>query len=209
MQNNNLFNEQEQAQGLEMVSVHLGEALEANEIVSEHVADFSSDNPAVYCGTYGKYNDGCIDGAWLDLTTFDSYEEFIEVCKLLHRDEEDPELMFQDYENFPRDWYSESCMDESTFEKIKKYADMDDNMREAFDDYLNNFSFVDFESFEEAYCGKYDSEEDFAEQLVDECYDIDKMMGSLASYFDYKAFARDLFMSDYWMGYNGHVFRNC
>ncbi len=209
MQNNNLFNEQEQAQGLEMVSVHLGEALEANEFVREHVADFTSDNPAVYCGTYAKYNDGCIDGAWLDLTTFDSYDDFIEVCKKLHRDEEDPELMFQDFENFPKDWYSESCMDEVTFNNIQKYADMNEEMREAFDDYICNFSFVDFESFEEAYCGKYNSEEDFATELLDDCYDIERMMGSLARYFDYEAFARDLFMTDYWMGYNGHVFRNC
>ena len=52
-----------------------------------------------------------------------------------------------------------------------------------------------------------DSEEDFAEQLVNDCYNIDNMMGSLSSYFDYKAFARDLFMSDYTMGEHGHVFR--
>ncbi len=208
MQNNKFFNEQVQAQGLEMVKVHIGEALEANEIVREHITFCNDNNPAVYCGTYAKYNDGCIDGAWLDLTTFDSYDEFIEVCKLLHRDEEDPELMFQDYENFPREWYSESCMEEETFENIKRYADMDEDMREAFDDYMDNFGFVDFDRFEESYCGKYSSEEDFAEQLVDECYDIDKMMGSLAIYFNYKAFARDLFMSDYTMGDNGHVFRN-
>ena len=49
--------------------------------------------------------------------------------------------------------------------------------------------------------------EDFAEQLVNDCYNIDNMMGSLSSYFDYKAFARDLFMTDYTMGEHGHVFR--
>jgi antirestriction protein len=32
--------------------------------------------PSVYVGTYHKYNCGSIAGAWLDLTDFDSSEEF-------------------------------------------------------------------------------------------------------------------------------------
>lgn len=32
-------------------------------------------------------------------------------------------------------------------------------------------------------------------------------MGDLSNYFDYAAFARDLFMYDYYMD-NGHVFRH-
>lgn len=53
--------------------------------------------PSVYCGTYAKYNDGNLCGLWLDLSTFDGYDEFINFCKALHADEDDPELMFQDY----------------------------------------------------------------------------------------------------------------
>lgn len=34
------------------------------------------------------------------------------------------------------------------------------------------------------------------------------MMGSLERYFDYEAFARELFMYDYSMGANNNVFRN-
>lgn len=211
MQDNNLFSNQEQAQGLEMtqdfVTVKLGEALEADERIREHGYDYETGHPAVYCGTYRKYNEGSIDGAWLDLTTFADYDEFIEVCRLLHRDEEDPELMFQDYENFPYKWYSESCMDEETFDKIQEYAEMDESRQEAFDDYMDICSDDDFESFDDAYCGKWDSKEDFARQLVDDCYDIERMMGSLSYYFDYEAYGRDLFMTDYTMGDNGHVFR--
>ena len=33
----------------------------------------------------------------------------------LHADEENPELMNQDYECFPSAWYSESGIDEDTF----------------------------------------------------------------------------------------------
>ena len=62
--------------------------------------------------------------------------------------------------------------------------------------------------FEEAYCGEWDSEEDFARYIVEECYDFERSMGDLARYFDYEAFGRELFMYDYSIGANNNVFRN-
>ena len=32
-------------------------------------------NPSVYCGTYGKYNNGSLFGLWLDITKFNDYDE--------------------------------------------------------------------------------------------------------------------------------------
>jgi len=130
------------------------------------------------------------------------------VCRDLHADEEDPELMFQDYECFPKELYSESCMDEDTFYKIQKYGLLlDEKEKEAFDDYLDLGYDFDIEKFREAYMGQWDSERAFAIHIIDECYDIERMMGSLSSYFDYDSFARDLFISDYAMGDHHHVFR--
>ena len=60
---------------------------------------------------------------------------------------------------------------------------------------------------QEPYCGEWDSEEDFARHIVDECYNLESEMGDLARYFDYEAFGRDLFMYDYTMGANNNVFR--
>jgi antirestriction protein len=141
---------------------------------------------------------------WIDLTTFDDYDEFIEFCYDLHADEEDPELMFQDYENFPRELYSESCFDEDEFDTIIKYASFAD--RDAVDAFLTCYSADELDKFDDAYQGEFDSEEDFARHIVDECYDLDKMLGNLSYYFDYDAFARDLFMCDYFYD-NGYVFR--
>ena len=53
---------------------------------------------SVYVGTYSKYNAGSLKGEWLDLDNYDSYAEFIDACKSLHADEDDPELMYQDWE---------------------------------------------------------------------------------------------------------------
>ncbi|MBO6250567.1 MAG: antirestriction protein ArdA, partial [Muribaculaceae bacterium] len=46
--------------------------------------------------------------------------------------------------------------------------------------------------------GKWSSEEDFAEQLAEDCCMLEGAPEFLKSYFDYKAFARDLFIDDYY-----------
>lgn len=59
----------------------------------------------LYVGTYAKYNSGDLSGAWLDLDKFANAEEFEAACKRIHKDERDPELMFQDVETDPGcDW---------------------------------------------------------------------------------------------------------
>ena len=173
--------------------------------VEDYMNDYEEGNPAVYVGTYAKYNDGNLFGMWVDLTKCGDYDTFMEVCHSLHADEEDPELMYQDYECFPSVLYSESGIDEDTFGKIMEYANLDDDDREAYEAFTDSFGNESFESFKERYMGKWDSEKDFAEHIVDECYNLEGM-GFLASYFDYEAYARDLFIEDYYFS-EGFVFR--
>ena len=174
--------------------------------IGEHKSDCSG-NPSIYCGTYGKYSgEKGICGLWIDLTTFYDYDDFLNFCYAIHADEEDPELMFQDYEAFPKKWYDESSFDEDSFEAVREYSDMcDKHGQEAVDDYMEFYDELD--NFEEAFCGEWDSEEDFARHIVEECYDLERSMRDLARYFDYEAFARDLFMWDYYCD-NGYVFRH-
>lgn len=175
------------------------------EAVINHKSDCDG-QPSVYVGTYGKYNDGSLCGLWIDLSTFNDYDDFIDFCKAIHADEEDPELMAQDFEGFPRQWYDEGFMSEDDFDNIIEYSELCDKYsRETVDDYMEFHDELD--DFEEAYCGEWDSEEDFARHIVEECYDLEKSMGELANYFDYEAFGRELFMWDYSMGANGNVFR--
>ena len=173
--------------------------------IVDHKSDCDGE-PSVYVGTYAKYNDGSLCGLWIDLSTFNDYDEFINFCKAIHADEEDPELMAQDFEGFPRQWYNEGFMDEDDFDHILEYTKMcDEHGDEAIEDYMEFYD--DLDHFDDAYCGEWDSEDDFARSIVEDCYDIEKSMGSLSIYFDYEAFARDLFMYDYGMGANNHVFR--
>ena len=174
--------------------------------VEDYMADYKLGHPSVYVGTYRKYNEGSIFGMWVDMEACGDYDTFMEVCHKLHADEEDPELMFQDYENFPRCWYSESCMDKATFDKIMEYAELDEDDQEAYEEYLNNYDDESIEAFRERYLGQFDSEGDFAYYIVNEMYNLDEMMGHLASYFDYERYAHELFSTDYYYS-NHYVFR--
>ena len=175
--------------------------------IGEHKSDCSG-NPSIYCGTYGKYSgEKGICGLWIDLTTFYDYDDFLNFCYAIHADEEDPELMFQDYEAFPKKWYDESSFDEDSFEAVREYSDMCDKYSADAVDAFIDWGCEELEHFEDCYVGEYDSEEDFAREIVDECYDLEKLMGHLANYFDYEAYARDLFMCNYHFD-NGYVFQN-
>ena len=177
------------------------------EELKNHEQTNGSDSPALYCGTYGKYNSGNLSGIWVDVSTFDSYEDFVNFCLAIHADEEDPELMYQDFENMPDSLYHES-MGEKEFNKIEEYCELcDEYSVEAVEDFLEWYSPEDLDMMHDVYVGVYDSEEDFAREIVNGCCDLEKMMGDLSYYFNYEALARDLFLGDYHLGSHGTVLR--
>ncbi len=133
-------------------------------------------------------------------------EEFEEVCRKLHGDEDDPEFMFQDYEGFPSEWYNEGGFDDDTFDKIVEYCGMEEKEREAYTAYIECTCDDDVESFHDRYVGEYESEEDFAELILQESY-IPKEAEWMLNYFDMESYARTLFMEGYtW--WDGFVFRD-
>ena len=129
-------------------------------------------HPAVYVGTYKKYNNGSLYGEWVDLTKFDTYEDFMRYIRRLHKDERDPEFMMQDFEGYPREWYYESGMSKETFNKIKEYweaFDGDDVKKQAFEawtDYAGRDASI--EELEEKYLGTYDSEYDYIDEMMEQ-----------------------------------------
>ena len=181
--------------------------------IEDYKSDYREGNPAVFVCTYHKLNCGrSLDGEWLDITKFADYDEFMAVCRFLHRDEADPEFAYLDYENFCSSWYCESSLDERTFDLIKEFAELDEDEREAFEVYVAAFgSSKDdwriFDNFREAYQGKWDSEKDFTYNLVDELGMLHNVPQFVSDYFDFERFSRALFESDYYFE-SGFVFRN-
>lgn len=133
----------------------------------------SSTSPRLYVGTYAKYNAGSIKGAWLDLEDYADRDSFLEACAELHKDESDPEFMFQDFEGFPRAWYSESSAPPD--ELWEEFLDLSDDERAAFGCYADHMGGpVTVEEFRDAYQGVWDSGAAFAENIAEECGDIPK-----------------------------------
>lgn len=159
----------------------------------------------IYVGTYKKYNEGSLFGKWIKLCDYTDREEFYEACNQLHSDEKDAELMFQDWEYIPDDMINESWISENVFELINRASEIAN-----FESFV---SFLDFSSysleneeldylltkFRDSYQGKYDTEEDFAYQLVEDCYNLSEFV---KSYFDYEKYSDDLFLTDYYFDDN-------
>ena len=162
--------------------------------------NYTGDTPKIYVGTYAKYNDGSLDGKWVDLTEYSDYDEFLAAMHELHSDEDDPEFMVQDYENFPEKWYHEGGLPtEEEFNKINEYYMMDDDRKEAYEAYVNYTGDDDFDNFQEAYQGHFDSPTDFAYDIVDNLGWEGVGQENIDMYFDYDSFGRDL-MYDYHIG---------
>ena len=182
------------------------QALSSAELAA-HAATLVNTVPAVYCGTYGKYNDGSLFGKWINLTSFDDYDEFIEFCHRLHHDEDDPEFMYQDYEGFPHCWYSESCMDRTTFDSIQEWWNLPEDERDAFEAYLNyKGSDATIEDFHDHYCGKWSCGADFAEDLLNQTGDLVDIPIWIRSCIDFGAIWRSLDTAGDYTIEDGYVF---
>lgn len=156
--------------------------------------------PAIYCGTYHKYNCGSIFGKWFKLNEFADCYEFLDACRELHSDEEDPELMFQDWEGIPEALCSESWVSD----KVWEYMEACENRpQDAVDYFIGENGTWDERRFDETYCGSgFGDFEDYAEQVFD---DVEECPPGLRGYIDMESYARDL-EQDYIFA-NGHVFR--
>lgn len=166
----------------------------------------------LYVGTYKKYNEGSLAGAWLDLDDYADKEEFLEACYELHKDEEDPELMFQDYEKehpWEEGLYSESCVPEKYWE-LKEAAEncsLDDDALEAWCSQENIKEQEDFQRAEKCYCGHYTSWNpgaDYAEELYTDLGYMDND-NPLLRYVDWDAVWRDLTFENYFEE-SGYIF---
>ena len=166
----------------------------------------------IYVGTYAKYNNGSIFGKWLDPTEYHELAEFYEACRELHADETDPEFMFQDHEGIPERFISESHLSEDFYayrEVVYSWADSQVEALETFIKWMQPQGDIDemVSSFEDSFEGEFDTELDFTYHYIEYCGYLSNVPDTVANYFDYEKFNRDLFMSDF-THQNGFVFRN-
>lgn len=144
-------------------------------------------NAAVYVGTYGKYIVGNLKGAWLKLNDYKDYEDFRKACNELHSDEEDPELMYQDFnyidDNFPlSDWWE--------LKEAIEDSDIEDACC-AYMSYEGEWTEEACMRAQDCYMGDFDDDEEFARFIAIECGSLN-IPEEIECYFDWDAYARDL-----------------
>lgn len=134
----------------------------------------------VYVSTYEKYNNGSLRGDWIDLDWHDR-ETFLAACCELHPDETAPEFMFQSWEGVPKVLASESSLQEELWEFIK----LNEEQREIVSAYWEECAgfITPIREALDAYVGKYDSPEEFAEKYCYEHYS--KAFQNLPSWLEY------------------------
>lgn len=188
------------------------------EDTSTTTTNAATETPRVWVGCLACYNAGALIGEWIDGTEAESITP-----DYLHDSygagagyEPHEELWCFDHEGY-MGALSGECSPAEAQRIAEALEDVDDP--EAFAAYLDDVGDLDdaLESFEDAYAGKWASEEEYAAELADDIYGVSSLArraderSVLARYFDYEAFARDLFMSDYRStpasGGGVHVFR--
>lgn len=146
-------------------------------------------NAAVYASSYRIYNEGSLFGKWFDLNDYSSLEELEkDIKKYLAPLDLEPEIMYQDFEGFPRFFYEECGLNDDLFEYlsyIEENPDSEDSLN-AFIDGMNNFS---IEEYENSYFGYFESYYELGEYLAEiGCLEIPE---NVAPYFNYESYGRD------------------
>jgi len=148
----------------------------------------------IYVGTYAKYNNGSIKGKWFDLSDYADKEDFIEAAQRFHKDERDPELMFQDWENIPNAFVNESYIAPEFWDYMDQLQDVDSEAFETFFEY-HGYRSDDLsdaiKDFEDSFEGEYASELDFVYDYIDAIGGENEVHNKEA-FFDSEKYARDL-----------------
>lgn len=137
-------------------------------------------------------------------------EEFYNKCLEAFNVDRIEDFIFSDIDEVPEDLIDENGAPNESFFDLLYYYDEIENT-DAFWTYVyDNGSHLSdpkkvIDSFNDEYRGEWDSEEEFATDLMYSCYDIPSY---LADYIDYDKYASDLFSSDYTF-IDGYVFCNC
>lgn len=122
--------------------------------------------PSVYIADLEAYNNGRLVGKWFNLLDYSDADEFNEAVADFLKETGAEEYAVHDFENIPRSMQSE-YLGVKDFEKFYEMIDLardKDLPLEVVMEVLNELG----ESAVDEFYGVYDSEEDFAQQLVDD-----------------------------------------
>lgn len=168
----------------------------------------------VYVACLASYNNGILFGDWLDLDQYDDKEEVLEAIKEILSKSPTPgaeEYAIHDYAGLPSafgewpDWDKVLACVEG-FKKCSSPV-----MEEAWDIYCKDVV-IDFDQFEDCYRGCYDTGAGYAQETMEDCYDLEGLPSIIRLSIDWERVFDDLrYGGDIWQsrGEHGlHIFDN-
>ena len=165
----------------------------------------------IYVACLASYNAGTLHGTWIDLEGKDSADVGAEIAAMLRTSPfpnvtvkcpETAEMVpsaegwaIHDYESPVRlGEYSgiEAALRAQAVEELQ--GEFGEDVVSAFLEFVDHDATAEDirEAIEERYHGTYETKADFAAELIEECGDLMEVPDSLARYFDYESYARDL-----------------
>ena len=144
--------------------------------------------PQIYVACLAAYNSGHLHGKWI--TPKADKDELLEQIEKILKSSPIPnaeEWAVHDYDEFPN-LGEYPCIDNI----IKVQEAIDEHGINIVNGFIENWSVEDLEHINDAYYGEYDSFTDFAQQLADDTIEGLSGNSTLARYFDYGAWERDL-----------------
>jgi len=148
----------------------------------------NTSKPQIYVACLAAYNSGCLHGEWITPEA-DKDELDGQIQKVLKSSPipNAEEWAIHDYDEFPN---------------LGEYPGIDNiiKVQEAIDEhginivngFIENWSVEDLDNIDDAYHGEYDSFSDFAQQLAEDTIEGLGGNSTLASYFNWEAWERDL-----------------
>ena len=177
----------------------------------------------IYVASLSDYNAGILHGSWFDLSDYSDTDDLLEAIQkqVLETSPTAHEEGLKSAEEFAiHDYDGVYPAGLGEYESINRLMEIQDCLNRCVDDNIPEEAFcewteeiegvysknIDYDNFVDCYHGQYASKTDFAYELVEECGMLSHVPDEVARYFDYEAYARDLFINDYTMTSRGYVF---
>lgn len=165
----------------------------------------------IYIANLAAYNAGTLEGKWFDLNDYTDNEEFKDAVNEWRKEQGIAECVVHDYDDCPA---HEEFGEHPDFDELYMYHTLYEKYGDSFSAwfYMFHYSGCDCESWEdkynESYMGEWESWEDFARYLIDDCNALGEIPDNLWDYIDYSAYAYDSRCNGDYVKHDGFFFQN-
>ncbi|MGC1082193.1 antirestriction protein ArdA, partial [Pantoea agglomerans] len=150
------------------------------------------------------YNRGILCVKTINPASYETQAEFYARCKEIHADETSPEFLFESPNGLPSAIVDECGLNWALMAELVRHEK--DGHGQAFISFLKLKGECSAGYFEQSYTGDAESQLAALEVIADMDAVLEPLPKELRGYFDFEAYARDLFLNEYDL-FEGRIFR--